>query len=259
MWYTVGIYRLLRFGSVIDTSYIYKTAVAYSDLGPDGLLDHRGLARMLQEAASIASDDCGYGLVGGERATVHWLLASWRLELLERPVWRSEIAVETWPRSLDGFRSDRDFLVRSGGKLAARGSSRWYLVSRSTGRLTRITPEIRSAYPLEERSVFETPLRKDGKSVPEAREAFVSVAGRRDMDTNRHVNNIHYLEYALEALPEEVSAALPKTVEIVFRRQILQGTTFRCLYSQSASGEHQVEITSGEGADAVHHAFVWFY
>ena len=33
------------------------------------------------------------------------------------------------------------------------------------------------------------------------------------MDTNRHVNNIHYLEYALEALPEEVFAALPGTVD----------------------------------------------
>lgn len=214
---------------------------------------------MLQEAASIASDECGYGLTGGGRTRVHWLLAAWRLELLERPGWRTEIAVETWPKSLDGFRSDRDYLVRSGGRLIARGSSRWYLVSADTGRLTRITEEIRSAYSLEERSAFETPLRKDGRSAPDAREAFVSAAGRRDMDTNRHVNNIHYLEYALEALPEEVFETLPGTVEIVFRRQILQGTAFRCLYSRGASGEHQVEITSGEGADTVHHAYIWFY
>ena len=242
MWYTAGIYRLLQIGSVINTSYTYETAVTYSDLGPDGLLDHRGLARMLQEAASIASDECGYGLTDGERTKVHWLLAAWRLELLERPGWRAEIAVETWPRSLDGFRSDRD-----------------YLVSGSTGRLARITEEIRRAYPLEERCVFEEPLRKDGRSAPDAREVFASAAGRRDMDTNRHVNNIHYLEYALEALPEEVFEALPGTVEIVFRRQILQGTAFRCLYSRAPDGEHQVEITSGEGKDAVHHAFVWFY
>ena len=149
MWYTADIYRLLQIGSVINTSYTYETAVTYSDLGPDGLLDHRGLARMLQEAASIASDECGYGLTDGERTKVHWLLAAWRLELLERPGWRAEIAVETWPRSLDGFRSDRDYLVRSGGKLIARGASRWYLVSGSTGRLARITEEIRRAYPLE--------------------------------------------------------------------------------------------------------------
>lgn len=259
MWYTADIYRLLQIGSVINTSYTYETAVTYSDLGPDGLLDHRGLARMLQEAASIASDECGYGLTDGERTKVHWLLAAWRLELLERPGWRAEIAVETWPRSLDGFRSDRDYLVRSGGKLIARGASRWYLVSGSTGRLARITEEIRRAYPLEERCVFEEPLRKDGRSAPDAREVFASAAGRRDMDTNRHVNNIHYLEYALEALPEEVFAALPGTVEIVFRRQILQGTAFRCLYSRAPDGEHQVEITSGDGKDAVHHAFVWFY
>ena len=83
--------------------------------------------------------------------------------------------------------------------------------------------------------------------------------GRRDIDTNHHVNNLHYLDYAIEALPEEVYQTLPATVEIAFRRQILLGTPIRCLYSLTEDGKHQVEIQSETGGKVTHHAFVWFY
>ena len=127
-----------------------------------------------------------------------------------------------------------------------------------TGKLTRVTDAVRSAYDVEERSVFDTPLRTNGKTPPGTPPAFSTLAGRRDMDVNRHVNNIHYLDYALEALPQEVFDHLPGTVEVAFRRQILEGTPIRCLYTLTEDGRHQVEIQSG-GEKVTCHAFVWFY
>lgn len=94
----------------------------------------------------MASDDVGFGLKDISRTGVHWILTSWRLELLERPAWRAALRVETWPRTMDGFLSDRDFLVWDGGRLAAKGSSRWVLMSAATGRLTRVDASVRAAY-----------------------------------------------------------------------------------------------------------------
>ena len=102
---------------------------------------------------------------------------------------------ETWPRSLDGFFSERDFLVWHGEELIARGASKWVLVNAGTGRLTRVTEKVREAYDLEERSVFDAPLLSNGVTPPGTPPAFSTLAGRRDMDANRHVNNIHYLDY----------------------------------------------------------------
>lgn len=239
--------------------FIYETDIAYSDLGPDRLLDQRGLLRILQEAAAIASDEVGYGIKDIERNGVFWILAGWRLEMLERPPWRSRLTVETWPRSMSGFASDRDFLIRCGGALIARATSRWFLVSMSTGRVARVTEQVRSAYEVDSLMLFSEPIQSNGRTPEGVPTAFAATVGRRDIDTNGHVNNIHYLDYALEALPQEVLEHLPNTVEIIFRRQILLGTPIRCLYSQTEDGRHQVEIQSGEGTDTVHHAFVWFY
>ena len=245
---------------MIPTSYYtYETAVAYPDVGADYRLNHRGLLRILQEAAAIASDECGFGPKDVPRSGVCWVLTAWRVELTERPLWRSEVAVRTWPRSLEGFASERDFEVFCQGRRIARGTSRWFLVNAATGRIARVTGQVRSAYDLEERAVFDTPARTNGRSSPGAQLACAVQVGRRDIDTNRHVNNIHYLDYALEALPQEVFDHLPDTVEVVYRRQILLGASIRCLYSVTEDGQHQVEIQSGEGDDLVRHAFVWFY
>ena len=83
--------------------------------------------------------------------------------------------------------------------------------------------------------------------------------GRRDIDTNLHVNNLHYLDYAIEALPEEVYQNLPNTVDIVFRKQIFLGTHIQCLYTKTEDGRHQVEIRSQKDGKTVHHAYAWFY
>lgn len=242
--------------------YIYETAVAYSDVGPDQRLTHRGLLRILQEAASVASDDVGFGLKDIPRNGVHWILTGWRLELTVRPCWRTDLRVETWPRTLDGFASDRSFLVFAGEELIAQADSRWILVSVGTGRPARVSDAVRDAYRahLDGQTLFHgEPIPHNGNTPEGTPAAFETVAGRRDIDTNYHVNNIHYLDYAIEALPEDVYQSLPSTVEIVFRRQILLGTPVRCLYARTGDGKHQVEIQSESGGKATHHAFVWFY
>jgi len=243
--------------------YVYRTGVAYSDVGPDGLLSQGGILRILQEAAAVASDDVGYGLKDIPRTGVHWILSGWRLELNQRPGWRAELEVETWPRTMEGFLSDRDFLAWevAGGerRLAARGTSRWLLVDARTGKIVRVTDRVREAYDLDQETLFRTPIPNNGKTPDDAPVTFRTAVGRRDIDTNLHVNNIHYLDYAVEALPEEVYHDLPDTVDIVFRRQILLGTPIQCLYARTEDGRHQVEIRSERNGTVTHHAFVWFY
>lgn len=249
-------------GVIFTPHFIYEAAVAYSDIGPDQRLSHKGLLRILQEAASVASDEAGYGLKDIASKGVHWILTGWRLELSAPPYWRANLRVETWPRTLDGFASDRDFRIYAGEEPIARATSRWVLVSAATGRPARVTEAIRAAYQpqMDSLELFAgNPVPHNGSTPAGTPAAFETVIGRRDIDTNYHVNNLHYLDYAIEALPEEVYRDLPATVEIAFRRQILLGTPIRCLYALTEDGKHQVEIQSEKDGKVTRHAFLWLY
>ena len=239
--------------------FVYPCIVTYADVGLDGRLCHKGALRLLQEAAAVDSYHCGYSLLNAEETGLCWILTGWRVQLLERPLWNAPLSIETWHRTLEGFLSDRDFRIFSGDTPVALATSRWCLLSVRTGRVTRITDEVRSAYTLDPQAVFSENLHTNGRSGPAAEEAFSCTIGRRDIDTNHHVNNLHYLDYALEALPQAVFDCLPGTLEIVYRKQILLGTPIRCLYQSTDEGRHQVEIRSGPEEDPVHHAFLWFY
>ena len=240
--------------------FAYETTISYADVGSDQLLSYKGALRLLQEAAALASDACGYGIKDIPTKGVHWILMGWRVELLHKPVWSTPVRIETWPRSMEGFADDRDFLMYAGDTLVLRASSRWFLINAQNGRIARVTDEIRSAYPMEDAKVFAEPIATNGSPLENAADNFSILIGRRDIDTNHHVNNLCYLDYALEALPQEVYDNLPGTLEIVYRKQIMLGTEIHCLYGKRDDGKHQVEIRSTDAAGKdIHHAYIWFY
>ena len=53
---------------------------------------------------------------------------------------------------------------------------------------------------------------------------FDYIVQRRDVDTNHHVNNLHYLDYAYEALPNDVYINNDfKNVEIMYKHEAKLG------------------------------------
>ena len=244
---------------IVISYFTYETIVTYPHVGPDGRLSHAGLLSVLQEAAALASHERGFSFKTIERTGVCWVLMGWKLEMTEHPEWNTPITVHTWPRSVDGFMSERDFEVFSDGKVIARATSRWFLLSAATKRITRVTDAVRSAYDINERRLFDEDIPSNGTPDHCAKTMYTRIVSRLDIDTYNHVNNLRYLDFALEALPDELYAAPPATVEIVYRKQILPGTEIRCLYSVTEDGKHQIEVRSGEENNAIHHAYIWFY
>lgn len=239
--------------------FTYDSVVAYPDVAQDGLLSHAGLLRILQETAAVASHVRGISFRTIEKTGICWILTGWKVELTERPEWNEQLTIHTWPRTLDGFTSEREFEVFCNGRVVARATSRWFLINAETKRITRVNDFVRSAYDLDDRKLFDQDIPSNGSPLPDARVTYTHTVSRSDIDTYRHVNNLRYLDFALEALPDEVYENPPATMEIVYRKQILPGTEIRCLYALTEDGRHQIEVRSGDDENTVHHAYIWFY
>ena len=238
----------------MSTVDIYRNhvRVTYGEVDGALRLTHRGAMSIMQEAAIVHSSQSGYAMEDVDRTHVIWMVVRWRVRLTGRAVWNDALTVETWPRSMGRLTSVRNFrLLDAQDNPVAVGESEWLLVSTDTGRVARITPEIAAAYALVEQDVFDSPA--PPLEPGEGEEVCRLPVRRSDIDTNHHVNNLVYLDYAWEALPEDLWKTGVAEISVTYRRQFLLGDTVECRYRRQ--GPLHVVDLYGNG---VLHATVTF-
>ena len=113
--------------------------------------------------------------------------------------------IHTWARVANKFFTYRDFEIYDGNKnLCAIATSKWTLINIEEGKMSKITEDVINSYKPEEKEVFE---KEKLEKIQEPKEFISSIKyeiKRKDIDINKHMHNLYYLDYAYEALPEEV-------------------------------------------------------
>ena len=183
------------------------------------------ICNYLQEIAGLHADKLGVGIHFLQSEGVTWMLSRLRL-LLFRPVqWGEELLVRTWPSGVKGrLVALRDFAGwNSSGEDVLRGVSEWMAVSLSGRRLVKL-PDCVNALAPEGTPHVELP-ESGGKFAALGKiDATSTVRVRRnDHDFNNHVNNVHYVEWALESAPERFRNFRLSHLDIVFRQEAKAG------------------------------------
>jgi acyl-ACP thioesterase len=222
-------------------------------IGEKNKLTNKGILLLLQEAASKASTIVGYGPNDAAKTHIAWILLNWKLKIFSRPNWDSKITIKTWPRNMIKYYSARDFEIYDDkNNLIAIASSKWVLINTETGKISKIDDEIVSKYDCLNKSVFE-----DGNfdKIPEPKAStrtFEHIIQRREIDTNHHVNNTNYIDYAYEALPQEIYDTVDfQNVEILYKHEAKYEEKINCFYSKLETGEHIVAIKNAK-SDTLH-------
>jgi len=219
-----------------------STRVCYDDIAQDLSLTLRGAMGLMQEAAIVHSDMIGYSIKNVQETHLIWMLVWWRIRLIDKAFWNDNLTVRTWPRTMERAKSERDFeIVAESGHQIAVGESLWVLVNADSGRISRIPQELASVYDLTPRKVFEDVPVEISSS--QGKLTYSCEVLKRDIDTNHHVNNRIYLDYARQALPEDVDETTFAEVTIRFHRQMLLGQKTCCFYRMEERA-HIVDICS---------------
>lgn len=162
----------------------------------------------------------GYGLNNIEQTGYTWMLLYWKIKVINRPRWNSELTIKTWPRAFEKVSSWRDFEVYDqAGNLVVIATTQWVLIDVKSQKISRITETMQEEYGIEPKSVFEEEL--TGRLKPEENTKKITeyTATKRDIDANHHVNNANYLDIAYDVLPEDLSTNF-ENLEIYYKKQI---------------------------------------
>ena len=230
--------------------------VEIKDIGLKNKMTNYAFLSKLEEIASDHSNTVGYGVKDIEKKKKAWLLMDWKLKVIERPEYGQKLKVKTWARPIEKqlFFTYRDFEIFEGEKRVAIATSKWILFDLETNRIGKITDDIIKLYHPEKECVFEESDIEKIKEKTEIGQAISYEVKRSDIDINKHMHNLNYLQLAYEALPEDIYFGEEKNnVRIMYKHQILLGDKVKCYYINS-NGKDIITIKSED--DRVLHSIV---
>lgn len=217
-----------------------KYKVIIKNIGAGNLLSNSGFISMFEEAGCVHSDIAGYGVNQMNSTNVSWVLLHWKVKIFKRPIYNETVNIKTWSRNSNKVVTYRDFeMYDKNGNLLAIATTKWTLVSTDSGSITKITPEIIDRYTPEDSSnVFgeiDIPKLKEPieleQNMGNISPNYTFTVQRRDIDMNRHMHNLYYLDYALEALPQEIYENLNcNEFEIMYKNGAKLGNNINCFY-----------------------------
>jgi len=237
------IYFYLLKEGISMSIYSYDININFSDVDKNNQMSNKGILRLMQEVAGICSGSLGYGVNDVPKTGLAWLILNWKLQIFSRPRTNTKLTINTWTRSENPLFSYRDFEVYDNDILVAKASSKWVLFDVNKKCITKITPEHQEKYSCIDKFAFDDNSTKKLKEPKNSELIMDYNVQRRDIDTNHHVNNLIYLDYAYEALPEDIYSNLNfSNVEIMYKHEAKLGDALSLFYTAIEENEYIVTI-----------------
>ncbi len=175
--------------------------IPYFLIDKDRKLRITALLQFLEDMAIRHSEACGVGLDYYHKNGVAWVLAKWDVEIFSYPGFNQQVTITTIPTSFRSFFGFRMLEVRDeNDELLARAHTLWVFVDTKRKKPIPVTDELVRAYGLTRDQKEPLPIDAPAPPVSEEMQAMFQVRPS-DIDTNRHVNNIRFVEWALDTLP----------------------------------------------------------
>ena len=242
---------------IFEESYI----TSFSQTGVHRVLTNKSLLSLMEITACSHSSYCNFTFRDLDKDDLSWIILNWRLQVFKRPKADEKIIVQTWGRFHDKIFVIRDFKVLdSDNNLLAIASSKWCLVNKKIRKIAKLPDDIEEIYHgFRDESVFENEDLDRLVVNPELSpiDSDTYKIRRFDIDINKHVHNLNYLNFAYELLPFDVFMGDElNNLEITYKREIKYGETIKS-YLYYENGTYTI-VTKSED-NKVSHSIVKLY
>lgn len=231
-----------------EETFSCNVKVGYSDLDDKTVLRPSNLAGILQNSAISHSRTAGYDLNWFLENGYGWVLLLWHIQVKRLPGEGEDLNISTWTRPHKRTQAIRDFLVRDeAGEEICYASSRWVLLDSKTRRPVKFDDDFfaRYLYALPKDFREETfPISPPGKDAVLLSEREITLT-RRDTDFNGHANNVAYVDWALDDVPDDIYEAYSiSDIRVEYKKECLPGSRVKSTcYIRTLPG-NQKEILS---------------
>ena len=222
-----------------DPIFEAEFPIRYHELDSHGLLRPMTLLNFVQDAGGMHAARLGVSVRNLRQHGLTWVLSRVHLEVDRYPHADDAIRVRTWPATREGLFSCREFeMFDRNGTIFSRATSSWAALNLATRRPVRLE-DCLPDYPLTPRRALDDPFATLPLFPDPPGDSFREIpflVRRSDQDSNQHVNNTVYADWALEAVPDDVAAGHLQSIEVSFRAEALYGDSVLSQCTVSRTG-----------------------
>ncbi|KAF2292588.1 hypothetical protein GH714_025799 [Hevea brasiliensis] len=255
----------LRLGSLTEDglSYKEKFIVRSYEVGINKTATVETIANFLQEVGCNHAQSVGFSTDGFattptmRKMHLIWVTARMHIEIYKYPAWSDVVEVETWCQNEGRIGTRRDWILTdcATGQLIGRATSKWVMMNQDTRRLQKVTDDVRDEYmvycPRELRLAFPEDNNRSLKKIlkledPAQHSKLGLVPRRADLDMNQHVNNVTYIGWVLESMPQEIIDTHElQTITLDYRRECQHDDVVDSLTSVEPTEDSELQPTNG--------------
>lgn len=213
------------FGGFSLNKYTKEFIIPYYDSDKSGFVRPESLITYMGETSSFHSSSLGVGIEELSKYDYAWILNRWKVKIIRYPKVRDKITIETWTSTFDKFYATREFMVYDNDKNEiCRATTLWIFLDMNKKMPRRIPKELYGRYNIVDEKLLHDfySFNLDIKS----NNGIDFYVRKSDIDYNNHVNNVKYLNWMLEVIPERIDMEYKLCeFDIQYKRETKFGST----------------------------------
>lgn len=218
----------------------------YSDIDCREKIKTSSIIDILQDISILHSGCAGYPRDRLVSMSIAWLLLGWHIKFLSPIDKNTPITVSTGVMSVQKFEAKRKYEIYQNGECKVIATAVWFTVNLDKMKIIRPPEEIYASYESineSDNSLEFTRLRP--KKLSDCAGGFT--VERRDIDTNKHMNNVRSVETALDFLPENTNIG---ELWVTYRRSLhLNDSVSVCM--ERADNRYFIELVNSDNEPCV--------
>lgn len=160
---------------------------------------------LLEETAADHCYSINHSLYNLKDQNIGWVLLSGVMKMERYPKYKEKITIRTWLSSystVKGFRENIIFDEKGNVIGVARGQ--WVFFDILRRRPIQIFDDIKEKWSFYPEECIRHDIKKKIETIASGSYTKEFKINRFDVDSNQHVNNIRYLQWMLESIPDEI-------------------------------------------------------
>jgi acyl-ACP thioesterase len=191
------------------TSEIYfdkEFELRYFEMNKLGLATPTIMLALLEETAADHCYSINHSLFDLVKKNVGWVLVSGAMQIERYPNYKEKITIRTWLSSYSSIKGYRENIIFDEQQnIIGRAKGLWVFFDIDKRKPIPIFNDIKEKWGYYNEESINKNIKKKIDAIDLASHIKQFKVNRFDTDMNKHVNNIRYLQWVIESIPEDIA------------------------------------------------------